>query len=289
MIRPVVFPALGLVLTMSLVFLGVLPNAHAQDTPRFALTQVTQDVWRFRFNRHVTMVVDAGDSVVIGDPINATAAPVLREEIEKAFGKPVSHMIFSHHHGDHASGGTIFDPKTTVVAHDAFARLAAGRSVEVPTPDITFTDEMALRVGEKTFELAHVGEGGHSDDMIVTIVRPDNVAFVVDIVSHERLPYRTIPGRSLDGLIAQIEVVEGLDFEILLPGHGQNGTKRDATESRLYLQDLRAVVRSGLEEGRSRDEIVADAREQLVTYADWLMWDQWLPENVDGMIAFLKE
>ncbi len=266
------------------------PGALAQsDVPR-SLTPVTDDVWRFDNNRHVGMVVDTGEGIVVADPINGDAAVWLETKIAEQFAKPVTHLIFSHHHGDHASGGEVFADTAMVIAHEAFPTEAAKQGVSVPQPDLTFRTAARLTIGTKTFEFAHVGKGGHSDDLMVTIVRPDNVAFAVDFVSVKRLPYRTIPGGSIEALIGQIRVLEALDFEILLPGHGNTGTKEDAALSRIYLEDLSAVVTTGLAAGKSRDAILADARTALgPAYGTWALWAQWLPENVDGVIKRLSD
>ena len=83
---------------------------------------------------------------------------------------------------------------------------------------------------------------GHSDDLIAMVVRPENVAFVVDAVTPRRLLYRTIPAKDINALIKQIKVVESLDFDILLPGHYELGSKKDATDLRIYIETLRDRV-----------------------------------------------
>jgi hypothetical protein len=47
--------------------------------------------------------------------------------------------------------------------------------------------------------------------MLAMVVRPENVAFVVDVVSPSRLPYRDFPGANIDGLLNQIKAVQVLD------------------------------------------------------------------------------
>lgn len=142
-------------LVITAVLAGVMPGpALAQSgEARRALTQVTDSVWRFDNNFHVSMVVVTDEGAVVGDPTNADAAAWLEAEIMDRFG---------------------------------------------------------------------IGEG-HGDDMVVTIVRPDDVAFVVDMVSPGRLPYQTTTS-AIDGMIEQIQAVEALDFDNLLPGHAANGT-----------------------------------------------------------------
>lgn len=54
-------------------------------------------------------------------------------------------------------------------------------------------------------------------------------------MSPARVPYRDLPGVDVDGLVKQIGMVESLDYEILLPGHGRLGDKSDVAEAREYL------------------------------------------------------
>lgn len=258
--------------------------AQSGDVTR-TLTPVTDDIWRFDNNFHVSFVVDTGAGIVVGDPINAEAADWLATEIESRFGQPVTHMIYSHHHADHASGGQVFGDSATVIAHANFPAHVSAGDVDTAMPDITFAQAMSLTVGDKTFELTYLGPDGHGDDMIATVIRPDNVAFVVDVVSPRRLPFRTISAGSIDGLIGQIETVEGLDFDVLLPGHSVTGVHQDATDARVYLEQLRAEVQAGLDAGQTPEQITASVT--MDDFADWGQYEAFLPLNIEGMIGHL--
>ena len=85
-------------------------------------------------------------------------------------------------------------------------------------------DQHTFSLGGKDFELTYLGEG-HSDDLIAMVVRPENVAFVVDVVSPKSVPWRDFPNTDINGMIEQIKTVEALDFEIMAPGHSVIGTK----------------------------------------------------------------
>ena len=149
---------------------------------------------------------------------------------------------------------------------------------------MTFNEKLTLQHGGKTFELTYVGSG-HGNDMVVSVVRPDNVAFVVDIVSPGRLPWRTSTA-GINGMIEQIKVLETLDFDILLPGHSKTGTKADATDARVYLEDLRAKVQAGIDAGQSDEEIIASVK--MPDYASWLNYEEWLPLNIEGALKALR-
>ena len=69
-----------------------------------------------------------------------------------------------------------------------------------------------------------------------------------------------------------IAKVETLDFDILIPGHGDVGEKADLTLFLDFLRALEAGVTKGIAEGRSLD----DMRENLSFpgYEDWLLYER---------------
>ncbi|MGI9493194.1 MAG: MBL fold metallo-hydrolase [Geminicoccaceae bacterium] len=257
--------------------------AVAQDAKR-AIEQVEGDVYRFQNNFHFAMFVVTDEGIVVTDPIDAEAVDWLKQELANQFDKPVTHMIMSHHHADHASGGQGWGD-IEVIAHENFPAHVEAGDVDTAMPTETIGDSHSFEFGGKTFELTYLGEG-HGDDMIVTVVRPENVAFVVDVVSPKRLPWRDFPRTDIDGMIDQINVVESLDFDILLPGHSSVGTKEDATNTRLYIEHLKKEVQAALDEGKSEEEILAS--DITDDYKEWGAYDMLRDLNIQGMIRYLK-
>jgi len=270
---------------VSVALLAVAATASAQEPTR-AIEQVKGDVYRFQNNFHFAVFVVTEDGIVVTDPINADAVAWLKAELVKRFDKPVTHMIMSHSHGDHNSGGQAWGDGIAVIAHEGVAKHVAAGEVNTAMPTTTFSDDYTLEVGGKTFELTYLGVG-HGDDLIAMVVRPENVAFVVDAVTPKRLPFRDFPGADVDGYIGQIETVEGLDFDILAPGHGAVGSKADATENRVYMETLRDGVKAALAEGKTVDEIIAS--DLMSEYADWNSYGQFRDLNIQGMARWLKQ
>ncbi len=269
----------------AIALLALAPaTGEAQDAKR-SIEQVAGDVYRFQNNFHYAMFVVTEDGIVVTDPINAEAVDWLKGELAERFDQPVTHMILSHHHGDHASGGEAWGD-IEVIAHENTKMHVEAGDVRTATPTVTFADRHRLSLGGKTFEMTYLGEG-HGDDLIATVVRPENVAFVVDAVSPKRLPWRDFPRTDIDGLIGQIEMIESLDFDILAPGHSVIGTKQDATDTRLYIEHLKQSVKAALDEGRSEAEILAS--DITDDYKDWGAYDQLRDLNIQGMIRWLKQ
>ena len=255
------------------------PVVVAQGGKR-AITKVKGDVYRFQNSFHFSLVTVTGAGVVVVDPINASAANWLRRNLSKITDKPITHLIYSHSHLDHASGGAELKA-ATVIAH-----ANAPEAIDGVAPTVRFDDTKTLKVGNKTFELTWLGEG-HGKDLIVVIVRPENVAFIVDAAAPKRMPYRDFPRSDIDGWINQIKKIESLDFEIFAPGHGNVGVKADAADARTYMEELRAQVVAGLKAGKSADELATSVT--MAAYRDWSQYDAWRALNVRGMARFLKQ
>lgn len=259
---------------------GLMAGAQAQDAKR-AIPPIAGDVYRFQNNFHFNIFVITDAGVVVTDPINADAAAWLKAQIAKRTDKPITHLIYSHSHGDHASGGVAFGPVANVIAHSN-----APAAIDGVQPTVRFDSEMSFEHGGKTFELTHVGPG-HGQDLIAVVVRPENVAFIVDAVSAKRLPYRDFPNANVDDWANQVRKAQTLSFNIFAPGHGAMGTKGDVTLGRVYMEKLRAAVLAELRAGKSAADIENNVL--MEAYKNWGSYKQWRALNVRGMARFLTE
>ena len=268
-------------LVMTFVALGLMVNTAFGEDVKREITKVTGDVYRFQNKFHVNVFVITDSGVVVTDPINAEAASWLAAEIEKMTDKPITHLVYSHSHGDHASGGSAYGPVPTVVA-----QANAPDAIDGVTPTERFDNEFSFSQGGKSFELTYLGPG-HGTDLSAMIIRPENVAFVVDAVSAKRLFYRDFPGANVDDWIEQVRKVDSLDFEHLVGGHGPLGAKSDVGDGLAYLVELREAVLSGLKAGKSVDELSDTI--QMEKYRDWAFYDRWRVPNIQGMARHLQE
>ena len=252
----------------------------AQDAKR-SITNVKGDVYRFQNNFHVNVFVITDNSVIVTDPIDADATDWLLSEIRKITDKPISHLIYSHSHGDHASGGLAFGEVPNVIMQEN-----APDDVDGVEATIRFERSMQFSQGGKTIELTYLGPG-HGTDMLALVIRPENIAFVVDVASSRRLFYRDFPNANIDDWINQVRTVQALDFDILVGGHGAVGVKADIDDALAYLQELRAAVLKGLQAGKSVEQLTGSIT--MEKYKNWANYDSWLELNIAGMARHLKE
>lgn len=266
----------------TVVLASTATYAHAQSNnlPQRSIVEIAEDVYRLQNNRHYSLVVITGEGAVVTDPINAGMASYIRDQIEELTDQPVTHLIYSHSHGDHASGGALLAGGSEVIAH-----ANAPEKIDGVAPTMRFDDTMEFSVGDKDFELTYLGPG-HGEDLIVVVVRPSNVAFITDAAAPKRLPFRNFGGANVDDWISQVEKITTLDFDIFAPAHGDVGTKEDADDVLGYMQTLRTEVLNGLEAGMSVEELQESVT--MADYSDWLQYEDWLPANIQGMASFLE-
>ncbi|MDA0240286.1 MAG: MBL fold metallo-hydrolase [Proteobacteria bacterium] len=281
-IRSIGLPVLALFAGVA-VFGMASTGVQAQGAKR-AIEQVKGDVYLFRNNFHNAMFVVTNDGIVVTDPINAEAVGWLKAELKKRFNKPVTHMIYSHSHDDHNSGGQAWGAGIEVIAHENLSKNLNSGQTAAPTK--TYKDGYTLKAGGKTFEIKYLGVG-HGDDMSAIVVRPENVGFVVDVISPGRLPFRDFPRTDIAGLLSQIKAVEALNFDIMAAGHSKIGKHSDARDTRVYIENLMAAVTTELKAGKSVDDVVKSVK--MEDYKGWISYKQFLELNVRGMVKWLKD
>ena len=266
------------------VFLIVLlvsgVSAFGQQKPVRKITKIAGDLYRFQNRFHVSVFLVTPDGIIATDPINADAARWLKAELKKRFNQAVKFLIYSHDHRDHISGGEVFANTAVVVAHERAKATIIGEKRPTAVPDVTFSERMTVELGGKSVDLVYVGRG-HSDNMIVMHFPAERALFAVDFISVKRVGFKNLDDAYFPDWMDGIKLVEGIDFDILVLGHGPMGTKQDARDHRAYLEELYAAVLKGARAGKTLEEMQQSIR--LEKYEDWGQYKQWLPLNIEGM------
>jgi len=272
-------------LSLSALLAGVPGTIAAQEAPKRSITKITGDLYRFQNNFHFSVFLVTPEGVITTDPIDADAAAWLRDEIRSRFDREVRYVVYSHDHRDHIAGGEAFEDTAVIVAHERAKSAIIGEKRPTAVPEITFNDRLTIELGGKEVELAYVGRS-HSDNMIVMRFPAQGVLYAVDFIPVKTVGFRDFPDAYLDEWIESIRRVEAMDFEILVPGHGQIGTKSDATDHRIYMEELRAAVLELARQGKSLDEIKQTVK--LPKYESWGGYKQMFELNVEGMYRMVQ-
>ncbi len=219
------------------------------------------------------------------DPQSADAAKRYVEEIRKITPAPIRYLVYSHHHGDHVSGGAEFGDVATILAHaNILPHLSGGDGAIVP-PNTTFTDEASVYLGDLRVHLVYPGPS-ETDSNIIVHVPERQVAFMVDAVANRTVPWRDMAGSNPDQWIAALERLQAMEFETLAPGHGPIGTKAHVREYIEYMTTLKAAVQERIGQGQTLEQIQASL--ELPRYADWVRYDEHFDLNIAGVYRELS-
>lgn len=273
------------VLLAMTLFVPATVQAQAPNPPVREITQIKDNVYRFRNNFHFSVFAVTPAGIIATDPINADAAKWLKAELAKRFNVPVRFLVYSHDHADHISGGEVFADTATIIAHASAKQKIIGEKRPTAVPQVTFTDAMTIELGGTVVELSYVGKN-HSDNMIVMRLPAERVLFAVDFIPVKSVGFRDWPDAYLDEWIESLKQVEAMDFDVLAPGHGALGDKQSVKDFRVYMETLRAEVTKLAREGKSLDEIKQMVK--LPQYESWGGYKQMFELNVEGMYRMVQ-
>ena len=257
--------------------------AGANTEAQRSITNVAGNVHLFRNNNHNALLIDTNDGLVLVDPIQNEAATWIAAEGQKQFGKPITHILYSHAHWDHATGAAQI-PGAEVIAHaNAAATIEAGgtRAEFIKVPDTTYnTPVNKLDIGGTKIEMHHV-PNGHTDDMSYIYLPETDILFVVDVISVNQIPWGALPWYEKDDFENIIDSALKFNASIVTGGHGAIGTSENIKELRSYMNTLRSEVSAAIANGQTLEQMQASIT--MDAYKDWQFYDSRLSANIEGM------
>lgn len=189
------------------------------------ITQLAADVYLYRHQFHQAIFITTPKGVIVTDPISSDAATWLQAKIKTLTDQPVRYVIYSHHHDDHITGGSVFAEQATFVSHAAAReKILQAADPNTPVPDLTFTDRMSIDLGGKHVELIYTGKN-HSDNSLVVLLPQNKLLFAVDFIPVETVAYRTMRSDYPDDWIESLKQVEQLDFETSSPAMARSARR----------------------------------------------------------------
>src|SRR5688572_6857266 len=78
------------------------------------------------------VIVNDNDVMIVDDHVSPAAAWVLLEEIKTLTTKPVTTVINTHFHFDHAHGNQIFEPSVQIIGHEFTRRMLLANPTALP-------------------------------------------------------------------------------------------------------------------------------------------------------------
>jgi len=172
------------------------------------------------------------------------------DEIAAAEGvsNKVTHLVYSHHHDDHAGASSLFDRNVVRVGHEETRRLLLRDNDPArPAPEVTFQDRYTLKVAGERVELAWHGPN-HSPDNIFIHFPDHDALMMIDVVNAGWVPiYNLNLSEDVPGYIQAPATALSYPWTHFICGHlGRLATRDDIVVHQQYIADIEAGAREAL-------------------------------------------
>lgn len=274
--------------SVSLVlFCGLTYSAVSQDEPDYKIEEMRDGIFRFTAGHYRSVFLVTEEGILLTDPIDEKAATWLKGELESRFEIPVRYVIYSHNHVDHVYGGEVFAADgVEFISHHLAREDLVRTKAATQIPEIVFEEEMSIFLGDAEVRLKYHGSN-NGRGSVSMMFEPAKVLFVVDWIVLGRMPYKNLKGYDIHGMIDSTREVLEMDFDVLVGGHAEMGTRADVERYLAYLEALYAAVRDGMLKGKSLETLQSEIR--LDEFSDFANYEEWLPLNIEGVFDTLND
>jgi glyoxylase-like metal-dependent hydrolase (beta-lactamase superfamily II) len=261
------------------------------DTIRAAAATAPIQVHRLRGNvcvlegsgGNIAVLTGPDGKLLVDDGITASR-PQLTKALAGLGSEPITHLINTHWHFDHADGNEwLHSEGAAILAHENTRKhlLSAQRvedwNFDFPAsppgaiPVDVFASDRMVQLNRSTLALKYYGPAHTDSDISVTFTEAD-IVHAADIYWNGIYPFIDYStGGSIDGTIhgAEATLAATTDKTIIVPGHGQPVSNRSELQAyRDMLVVIREKVAAMKRQGRPLGDIVA-AKPTAVYDSKW--------------------
>ncbi len=236
-----------------------------------------------------TVIVGDNGVILIDSGGTAEVGRHIASAVRRITDKPVTHVVNTHHHGDHYLGNVAFEGATFISSAmcrkmvletgDEWLRImerAIGHALPGTKP---LAAEVTYPEGTRTETYVHgvrlvfwVPRGSHTIGDLLVHLPDDKVLIAGDVLVSRVVP--TLQDGFVRNWIRTLDEMQALGAVHFVPGHGDLMTLDDVAVLRDAMLRFYSGVRQGFRSGQSEDEI----RRSL----DLSMWDQLERSHVIG-------
>lgn len=264
----------GLILTISVASAAALPapkvvkvNAriHALLGPMELPNKKNQG-----YMVNSILIIGETGAIIIDTGFTDEIGAMLVKQVAKLTSKPVTHVINTHHHGDHSLGNIAF-PNAKILSSEQCRKLALEHGAEwiatveaatgrkfpntkVVTASVTYPQNSKSELVIDGIKMVFwVPEAAHTLGDMMIWLPDDQVLLSGDIMVNQVTP--NFRDANLKQWIAALGEVQNLPVKTIVPGHGPLMSKQDAAAMHKRMASLYAGIEAGVKAGLTDSEI----------------------------------
>jgi glyoxylase-like metal-dependent hydrolase (beta-lactamase superfamily II) len=219
--------------------------------------------------------------------IDATQGPLAARAFiaasKQATGKDFGRLINTHHHGDHVNGNQFFT-HAEILSHP-YCRLECIKAAattpkmwdpapgiadvaeerKLVPPSVTFKDDLTYFIGGTEVQFKFAGPA-HTWGDVMAYLPQYKILFAGDVGFFYVAPYAN--NSFITKWIEKCDEIAGWDVDVIVPGHGPIGGKKELAEMANYFRVLGVEARKRYDKKMSAGAAAAEIR--LGRFDNWI-------------------
>jgi len=261
---------------------------NAKQAPPLMIHKIQNDLYWIEGDGGNVAVYITGDGVILVDDKYVADYDQIVANVKSVTNQPIKYILSTHHHADHSGGNTKFAATveiiSTVNAHNNIVNKKQSNAPEGMVPArVTFTQESDVFLGGKQVRAIYMGRGHTNGDAVIyfpalrTLHTGDLMAGTTPLIDYPG-------GGSLAEWPKTLDEAMKLDFDTVIPGHGQITNKAGLKTYRDNVEKEITRVRGLIREGKSQDDV---AKVMTAEYG-WMPGSLNMQWSLPGMMTELK-
>ncbi len=270
--------------------LGWIAYTQTQrQPPPLTLNKVKDDLYEIEGDGGNVAVYITDEGVILVDDKYDQDHDNIVAKVKSVTDKPIKYVLSTHYHADHSGGNAKFLPTAEIIstlnAHNNIVEHKRSNAPPGMMPArVTFTAEAQVFLGGKEVRAKYFGRGHTNGDAVIYFPAL-HVVHTGDLMAGNT-PLIDYPGggslkewaSTLDGVLNQ------LDFDTVIPGHGPVTNKAGLQTYRDNVMKEAQRVTSLIHEGKSQEEV---AKVMMAEY-HWAQNSLQMQWSLPGMMQELK-
>ncbi len=265
---------------------------QATPAPVLTIEKIHDDLYMIVGDGGNVAVYITNEGVILVDDKYDQDHAQIMARIRSVTNQPVRYILSTHYHADHSGGNTLFTNEAEIIstrnAHDGIVKHLQSNAPNNMVPArVTFTDECTIFLGGKEVRAKYYGRAHTNGDAFVYFPAYRLVHSGDSFASAPTAtPLIDYPGggsvvewtKTLD------TVMNTLDFDEVMPGHGPMSNKAGMKAYRDRVEVLRSKAQTLVRAGKSQEDL-AKLMETDYKWAPNSLFQKW---SVPGMMTELK-
>ena len=256
-----------------------------------AMEELAPGVYSYFLNGFNSLLVVSEDGVLVTDPSNDERAAAIKEAVAGLTEAPVTWIVMSHEHYDHAGGFAAFEEAQIACHQNCQAVFDLDPFGVAPeSVDLEFSDFAAIEMGDITVELHYLAPGD-GDATTVVYLPAEQILFTADIYEPRALTHGAfLDDSNSTGRQKILNTVSEWPLKYAITSHSGNMDPASVYENAQFLNDLEAAIleavaaseRSGF--AAVLETYLEPGSVRLPQYSDWEGYEEHIDRHVQRMV-----